>query len=191
MWLLEQCLSRWKAEGRDYTYPEVVRMASEAEPFRAMIDPDDPSFVAPDDMPAAIRAYCERTGQRPPADDPAMIRAIFESLALKYRQVLDRLRQLAPFRIDRLHVIGGGSKNALLNRFTADSIGIPVVAGPSEATAVGNIMLQARAAGCVATLREMRSLIARCIPTEEFAPHHDAAWDEAYARFLRVTANPE
>ena len=191
MWILEQCLGRWKAEGRNYSYPEIVRMATGATPFTAMIDPDDASFAAPGDMPAAIRTYCVRTGQQPPADDREMIRTIFESLALKYRLVLERFRQIAPFPIERLHVIGGGSKNALLNQFTADSIGLPVVAGPSEATAVGNLMIQARAAGCVTTLREMRALIARCIPTERFTPHHDATWDEAYDRFRRITNNLE
>ena len=184
MWILEQCLRKWKDEGRDYTYPEIVKMATGAAPFRTIIDPDDASFAAPGDMPAAIRAYCERTGQ--PGDDSAMIRAIFESLALKYRFVLDRFRSLAPFEIERLHVIGGGSKNALLNQFTADSLGIPVTAGPSEATAVGNIMLQARAAGCVGTLQEMRTLIARCIPVEEFTPGDTAAWDAAYTRFMTI-----
>ena len=186
MWILEQCLRKWKDEGRDYTYPEIVKMATGAAPFRTMIDPDDASFAAPGDMPAAIRAYCERTGQPAPGDDSAMIRAIFESLALKYRFVLDRFRSLAPFEIERLHVIGGGSKNALLNQFTADSLGIPVTAGPSEATAVGNIMLQARAAGCVGTLQEMRTLIARCIPVEEFTPGDTAAWDAAYTRFMTI-----
>ena len=126
MWILEQCLKKWKEEGRDYSYPEIVKMATGAAPFRTMIDPDDASFAAPGDMPAAIRAYCGRTGQPVPDDDSATIRAIFESLALKYRFVLDRFRSLAPFGIERLHVIGGGSKNALLNQFTADSLGIPV-----------------------------------------------------------------
>lgn len=186
MWILEQCLKKWKEEGRDYSYPEIVKMATGAAPFRTMIDPDDASFAAPGDMPAAIRAYCGRTGQPVPDDDSATIRAIFESLALKYRFVLDRFRSLAPFGIERLHVIGGGSKNALLNQFTADSLGIPVTAGPSEATAVGNIMLQARAAGCVGTLQEMRSLIARCIPTEDFIPGDTAAWDAAYTRFKTI-----
>lgn len=186
MWILEQCLRKWKDEGRDYTYPEIVKMATAAAPFRTMIDPDDASFAAPGDMPAAIRAYCERTGQPVPDGDSATIRAIFESLALKYRFVLDRFRSLAPFEIERLHVIGGGSKNALLNQFTADSLGIPVTAGPSEATAVGNIMLQARAAGCVDTLQQMRSLIARCIPAENFTPGDTAAWDAAYTRFKTI-----
>ena len=186
MWILEQCLKKWKEEGHDYSYPEIVKMATGAAPFRTMIDPDDASFAAPGDMPAAIRAYCGRTGQPVPDDDSATIRAIFESLALKYRFVLDRFRSLAPFEIERLHVIGGGSKNALLNQFTADSLGIPVTAGPSEATAVGNIMLQARAAGCVGTLQEMRSLIARCIPTEDFIPGDTAAWDAAYTRFKTI-----
>ncbi len=186
MWILEQCLKKWKDEGRSYTYPEIVNMATGAAPFRTMIDPDDASFAAPGDMPAAIRAYCERTGQPVPDSDGAMIRTVFESLALKYRFVLDRFRSLAPFGIERLHVIGGGSKNALLNQFTADSLGIPVTAGPSEATAVGNIMLQARAAGCVGTLQEMRSLIARCIPTERFTPGDTASWDAAYTRFMTI-----
>ena len=170
MWILEQCLRKWKDEGRDYTYPEIVKMATGAAPFRTMIDPDDASCAAPGDMPAAIRAYCERTGQPAPGDDSAMIRAIFESLALKYRFVLDRFRSLAPFEIECLHVIGGGAQNDLLNRMTADAVGIPVVAGPAEATALGNIMVQARAAGVVSSLAEMRRYIGRSIETKTYQP---------------------
>lgn len=117
-----------------------------------------------------------------------MVRAIFEGLALKYRMVLDDFRSLAPFPIEKLHVIGGGSKNALLNQFTADSIGIPVVAGPAEATAIGNIMMQAWAAGRVGSLAEMRRLIGRCIPTETFLPGDTRTWNLAYEKFkARIT----
>ena len=147
-----------------------------------MIDPDDASFAAPGDMPAAIRAYCERTGQPAPGDGSAMIRAIFESLALKYRFVLDRFRSLAPFEIERLHVIGGGSKNALLNQFTANATGVTVVAGPSEGTAIGYIQVQARAAGCVNSLQEMRNMISEAIEIETFTPEDTDAWNAAYEK---------
>lgn len=132
MWLLEECLKVWAREGREYAYSELVEMAHSAPPFRILIDPDDESFARPGCMPAAIAAFCTRTGQTPPRTHGETVRAIFESLALKYRMVLDDFRALAPFPIEKLHVIGGGSKNALLNQFTADSTGIPVVAGPAR-----------------------------------------------------------
>lgn len=186
MWLLEECLKEWKHAGTEYSYPEIVRLAGEAEPFRSMIDPDDASFAHPESMTAVIQAYCQRTGQPSPDTHAELIRTIFESLALKYRMVLDRFRELAPFPIERLHVIGGGSKNALLNQFTANSTGTPVVAGPSEATAIGNIMLQAKAAGLAGSLAEMRQLIARCVPTETFTPDDTQSWTEAYIRFEKL-----
>ena len=186
LWILEQCLGKWRSEGRNYSYGEAVRLAAGAEPFQAMIDPDDASFIAPDDMPAAIRAYCMHTRQPVPKEDGSVIRTIFESLALKYRSTLACFQALAPFPIERLHVIGGGSKNALLNQFTADSLGIPVMAGPAEATAMGNLLLQARAAGCVGSLQEMRSIVARSISAETFIPQQERIWDEAYGRFCRI-----
>ncbi len=186
MWILEQCLKRWSSQGNSYTYPQLVAMAEEIAPFGAIIDPDDSSFANPDDMPQAIAAYCRRTGQIAPDSHAAIVRTIFESLALKYRYVLDRLRELAPFEIDSLHVIGGGSKNALLNQFTADAIGIPVTAGPCEATAIGNVMMQAKAAGCVGSLQQMRDAIRRGVDTERFEPQHTTAWNEAYTRFLEI-----
>ncbi|MEG0806760.1 MAG: rhamnulokinase family protein [Alistipes sp.] len=186
MWLLEECLKAWKQAGTEYSYPEIVRLADEAQPFRSMIDPDHASFAHPQSMTAAIAAYCERTGQPVPRTHAEVIRTIFESLALKYRTVLNRFRELAPFSIERLHVIGGGSKNALLNQFTANSIGIPVIAGPSEATAIGNIMLQAKAAGLSESLTEMRQLIARCVPTETFTPDDTPLWQEASIRFDQI-----
>lgn len=170
MWLLEQCRVAWAKEGKEYTYPEIMRMTEAAAPSAAVIDPDAPEFAAPTDMPQAIRDWCSAHGMAAPADDSALMRLIFDSLAAKYAEVLGKLQSLAPFRIERLHVIGGGAQNDLLNRMTARACGIPVVAGPSEATALGNIMVQARAAGQVSTLAEMRSFIRRSTDTKLYEP---------------------
>lgn len=170
MWLLEQCRAAWSREGRDYTYEEIMRMTEAAAPSAAVIDPDAPEFAAPTDMPAAICTWCGAHGVPVPADDAAMMRLIFDSLAAKYAEVLGKLRQLAPFEIKCLHVIGGGAQNDLLNRMTADACGIPVVAGPAEATALGNIMVQARAAVVVGSLAGMRQYIRRSIETKTYEP---------------------
>ena len=170
MWLLEQCRAAWSRAGREYTYEEIMRMTEGAAPSPAVVDPDAPEFAAPTDMPAAIRTWCTAHGVPSPADDAALMRLIFDSLAAKYAEVLGRLRSLAPFEIECLHVIGGGAQNDLLNRMTADACGIPVVAGPAEATALGNIMVQARAAGVVGSLFEMRQYIRRSIETKTYEP---------------------
>ena len=186
LWLLERCLSEWKTAGRDYTYGQIVEMASGMETFHAFIDPDDPVFANPPSMIKAISDYCAATGQSVPNGDAGFIRLIFESLALKYRYVLDRLRLLSPYPIERLHIIGGGSRNDLLNRMTANATGVEVVAGPQEATAIGNIMLQARAAGLVGSLPQMRKVIAGAVPTKSYAPADTAHWNEAYERFKNI-----
>ena len=186
MWILEQCRKEWSLSGKDYSYPEIVEMAMTAEPFKAFIQPDDPSFANPSSMLEAIDAFCERTGQEKPASDAQVIRLIFESLALRYRQVLEDLDHIATHPIERLHIIGGGSKNRLLNQLTANAIGRKVVAGPSEATAIGNVMIQAMAAGVVSSLQEMRSIIHASIETEEFAPELVAEWEEAYQKFVTL-----
>lgn len=188
MWLVEQCLAEWKKQGSAYSYPEMVEMAIAAPEFKAFIDPDDASFAAPRSMVAAIDAYCEKTGQQKPANHGEYVRIIFESLALKYRAVLDMFKGLAPFPIEKLHVIGGGSKNTMLNQFTANSLGIPVVAGPSEATAIGNIMIQAKSAGMVDTLGQMRAMIAAGIETQEYTPQEPEKWQAAYEKFLSAIA---
>ncbi len=177
MWLIEQCLAEWKRQGAAYSYPEMVELAIAAPEFKAFIDPEDPSLAAPLSMTAAIDALCERTGQPLPENHGE-----FESLAFKYRETLELLRGLAPFPIERLHVIGGGSKNTLLNRFTANATGIPVIAGPSEATAIGNIMIQARTAGMAGTLPEMRAMIADGTETQRYEPQSTEKWNEAYMR---------
>ena len=170
MWLLEQCRVAWKREGKEYSYPEIMQMMQNTHKSADLIDPDAKEFAAPTDMPLAIRLYCESRGMAVPEDDAAMIRLIFDSLAAKYAEVLDKLRGVAPFEIKTLHVIGGGAQNDLLNQMTADACGIPVVAGPSEATALGNVMVQARAAGLVGSLAEMRRYIRRSIETKSYMP---------------------
>ena len=172
MWLLEQCRKEWEKAGRTYDYPQIVQMANEAAAFASIVNPDDARFANPPSMAEAIRAYCRETNQPAPATDAELVRCIFISLAARYREVLGVLKAVAPFPIERLHVIGGGSKNKLLNQLTADAIGIPVVAGPSEATAIGNCMMQAKAAGLVGDRWEMRRLIRQAIAAEieEFKP---------------------
>lgn len=170
MWLLEQCRVAWKKEGKEYSYPEIMQMVQQTRPSVDLIDPDAREFAAPTDMPQAIRLYCESRAIAVPEDDATLIRLIFDSLAAKYAEVLNKLRGVAPFEIKTLHVIGGGAQNELLNQMTADACGIPVVAGPSEATALGNVMVQARAAGLVGSLAEMRSYILRSIETKRFEP---------------------
>ncbi len=187
MWLLEQCRVLWKEEGKDYSYPEIVAMISKAEPFVSFVDPDDPVFAAPDNMIEAIKGYCKSHGEPVPADDCAMVRCIFESLALKYRHVIDIINaKFSKEPVEVLHIIGGGSKNAQLNQMTANSTKLRVVAGPSEATTIGNVMIQARAAGLVGSKEEMRALIADSITTEEYLPKDSEIWDAAYEKFKKI-----
>ena len=179
MWLLERCRLNWG----DTSYPELITEADSCEPFRSLINPDDDCFANPADMEQAIREYCRTTGQPVPEQRGQIVRCIFESLALRYRQVLENLRALSPRPIETLHVIGGGSRNDLLNQFTANAIGIPVVAGPSEATAIGNVMIQAMTMGEATDVAGMRQLISRSIPLKTYHPQDMAAWDAAYIHF--------
>lgn len=183
MWILEECLKSWKRQGTEYTYPELVAMAAAAEPFKCFIDPDDPRFVAPAEMPQAITEFCAATGQPAPEGHAEMVRCIFESLALKYRAVLDLFREVAEQPIGQLHVIGGGSRNALLNQFTASAINLPVVAGPVECTALGNILMQARSAGYVDSLDSLRAIVGKNVETTRYEPVDPALWDEPARRF--------
>lgn len=183
MWILEECLKSWKRQGTEYTYPELVAMAAASEPFKCFIDPDDPGFVAPADMPTAIIEFCMATGQPAPEGHAEMVRCIFESLALKYRAVLGLFREVSGQPVDKLHVIGGGSRNALLNQFTASAINLPVIAGPVECTALGNILMQARAAGYVDSLDALREIVAKNVETTRFEPVDPQLWDEPANRF--------
>ncbi|MBE6287378.1 MAG: rhamnulokinase [Mediterranea massiliensis] len=183
MWLLERCRASWG----ETSYPQLIEEAGKCEPFRSLINPDDALFANPSDMEAAIKDYCAAHNQPVPETRGQIVRCIFESLALRYRQVLDNLRELSPKPVEALHVIGGGSRNDMLNQWTANAVGVPVVAGPSEATAIGNIMIQALAAGTAKDILSMRQLINRSIPLNTFQPEDVEAWDVAYLHFKQVT----
>ncbi len=184
MWLLERCRKEW-TDAPDIA--QLCKDAMEAPAFQSFIYPDAPEFANPSSMVEAIKSYCERTGQPVPPTYKEMARCIFESLAMRYRQVLGYLKDMAPFPIEKLHVIGGGSRNAYLMQMTANSIGIPVVTGPVEGTAIGNIMLQAKAAGLVNDMFEMRSIIAESIDLNTYMPQDTKVWNEAYEKYERLT----
>lgn len=187
LWLVHECRRAWQQEGEQYSYEELAQMAQGAPPFTALIDPDDASFLSPPDMPAAIRAYCTRTGQRPPQDRGATVRCLLESLALKYRLVIEGLEEVQGRAIKAIHVVGGGSRNRLLCQLSADATGRRVVAGPAEATAVGNIIVQALALREISSLNEARALVRRSFDLTTYEPGERGPWDEAYARFLAIT----
>ena len=184
MWLYERCRKEWTDAPASHTELQAEAMKQPA--FVSLINPDNPSFANPSSMVKAIQDYCRDTKQPVPEGYAAICRCIFDSLALRYRQVFGYLKRMAPFPIEVLHIIGGGSLNNYLNQFTADSIGIEVLAGPQEGTALGNIMLQAKAQGEVSDIWEMRRIIANSLELKRFEPHHTAEWDEAYQRFVQL-----
>lgn len=183
MWLLERCRINWE----DTSYPDLIAEAEASEPFRNLICPDDKVFDNPANMEETIKKYCKDHNQPAIETRGQLVRCIFESLALRYRQVLENLQRLSPNPIEVLHVIGGGSRNDLLNQWTANAIGIPVIAGPSEATAIGNIMIQAVAAGQAADIASMRQLLSHAIHLKTFYPEHKEPWDVAYLQFKTIT----
>lgn len=184
MWLYERCRKEWTDAPKSHT--ELIAAAMQQPAFQSIINPDDPMFANPASMVEAIKDYCRQTGQHVPEGYAEICRCIFESLALRYRQVFGYLRDMASFPIEVLHIIGGGSLNAYLNQFTANSLGIEVLAGPQEGTAIGNIMLQAKASGDVADIWDMRRIIAASLELKRFEPADRDAWDGAYERFLKI-----
>lgn len=170
LWLLEQCLLKWKLEDKDYSYEEVAEMAASCPESSHLIDVDDPAFASPTDMPSAIAEYCRSHGIPAPADEAHTIRLIYDSLAAKYAKTLSELREISPEPIKTLHIIGGGSRNELLNQLTADKCGIPVIAGPAECTAIGNVMMQARTAGMLGDMQDARDYIRRSVTTKMYTP---------------------
>jgi rhamnulokinase len=188
LWIAQQCRATWRAQGTDYSYDDLTRLAVDAEPFRSLIDPDDVLFLPPGDMPARIREFCARTHQPIPETPGQMVRAVYESLALRYRQVLESLTALSGRKVDRLHIIGGGTQNKLLCQMTADAIKRLVITGPVEATALGNAIAQLIAIGEIGGLAEAREILSRSIETASYEPKHSAGWDEAYGKFKALTA---
>ena len=170
MWLVEQCRKKWMAQGKDYSYAEMTQMAESAKDYTGRINPDDPRFANPADMEKEIKSAMADKDFAAPVNDAEMLSCIYHSLAERYKEVLDMLQEVAPFKIEKLHVIGGGSANELLNQWTADAIGMPVVAGPTEATAIGNLMVQAKAAELVNDRWAIRKMIAQNFETKTFNP---------------------
>lgn len=183
LWLVQQCRVTWQELGENYDYAQLAALAEKAEPFRSFIDPDNPIFLPPGDMPARIREFCQQTNQPVPETVGQVVRCVYESLALKYRFTLDQLTQVAGRQVDTLHIIGGGAKNALLNRMTADATGRVVVAGPTEATAMGNALVQFISLGELGSLAEARQMLSRTADTETYEPKQTAAWDAQVDRF--------
>jgi rhamnulokinase len=191
MWLYERCRKEWPEEVQRKSHHELQQEAMQAEGFRSLINPDDPLFAHPDKMIEAIQTYCRQTRQPVPESVAEICRCIFDSLALRYRQVFAWLREFAPSPIDVLHIIGGGSKNDFLNQFTANSCGVTVVAGPQEATSVGNVMLQAKACGEVSDIWEMRRIVAASVETKRFEPQDAALWEDAYHKYCHIVNSVE
>ncbi len=183
LWLLQESRRTWAVRGEQTDYETLARLAAEAEPMRSFIDPDAPEFIAPGDMPARIQAWCGRTGQPVPQSQGAIARCIFESLALKYRLVLEKLKALAGKQVDVLHVVGGGARNALLCQMTADATGCRVVAGPAEATALGNATAQLIALGELGSVAEARAMIRASSDLMTYAPRDAGVWTAAFERF--------
>jgi rhamnulokinase len=186
LWLLHECRRAWALAGRDYGYDELVSLASSAPPLRSLVDPNDPVFAEPGDMPERIVGWCTRTGQPAPADEGSVVRCIFESLALRHAQSVDVLEHVTGRRLDDLHVVGGGANNELLCRFTAEAAGRRVLAGPAEATLVGNLLVQAIALGELGSLEDARALVRESFSPVIHEPVGGEEWAEARARFAAL-----
>jgi rhamnulokinase len=188
LWLLQSCRRVWTAAGTTYSYDELMAAAAdETHAFAALFDPDHPEFLHPEDMVVAIAGYCRDTGQAEPSGPPAYARAILESLAFKYRIVLEALEALTGLQFEEIRVVGGGARNRLLNQFTADATGRRVVAGPVEATALGNVAMQMVATGAVGSLEEARGIIDRSFPVEQYDPVNADRWAQEYQRFQQYS----
>ena len=186
LWLVQECRRAWAHQGNDLSYDDITRLASEARPFLAVIDPDDSRFLHPGDMPERIREYCTNTQQFVPSTKGEIIRVALESIALKYRWVLERLEELAAKQFSPIHIIGGGIKNRLLNQFTADATRRPVITGPVEATAIGNALMQAIGLGHLNELGEARAIVRASFEVEEHLPRHADGWDEGFAKLINL-----
>ena len=188
LWIVQECRRDWADRGQLLDYAKLTEMAAQVPAFVSLIDPSDPRFVAPDDMPAKIAAYCRETNQPEPSNPAATVRCALESLALLYRRRLSEVEMLIGRRVQRLHIVGGGSKNTLLNQFTANATRRPVLAGPAEATAIGNLVVQVIALGQLPSLQAARDLVRRSFDVATFEPTDRDRWEEAYKRFTELCA---
>jgi rhamnulokinase len=184
LWLVQECRRAWERAGRNFRYDELAKLAEAATPFASLVDPDDAGFVLPPDMPRALGEFCRKTGQPVPTEPGAVVRCALESLALRYRWVLEKLEALLGRRLDVIHVVGGGSQNELLCRLTANACDRPVLAGPVEATAIGNVLVQALGLKLVGSLAEAREVVRNSFDVRRYDPQQPAAWAEPYRRFF-------
>ena len=185
MWLLEECRRVWSLE-ESVPYEDLIAQAEASKPFLCLIDPDHAMFGLPENMPLAIRQFCQKTDQPVPETKGAIVRCIFESLALKYAMVLEQIEEMTGKNLNRLHIIGGGSQNQLLNQWTANATGLQVLAGPTEATAIGNILVQAVGTGLFHSIREGRAMVGDSFPVKRFQPENHNNWKDQNDRFLRI-----
>lgn len=184
LWIIQESRRQWKREGNEYSFAQMEAWARECAPLRCFVDVDDPSFARPGNMPERIREYCRRTGQYVPQTVGEVVRCIYESLALKYRSVVEKIRKLRGESAKVIHVVGGGTKDHFLSQMTADASGIPVAAGPEEATAIGNLMMQAIASGEVANLSQAREIVSASFELKRYEPSPERnLWDDAYGRY--------
>ncbi|MEC9091880.1 MAG: rhamnulokinase family protein, partial [Planctomycetota bacterium] len=183
LWLIQECRRIWQEQGRKLEWFHLVNAANDSEPLASFIEPDHPRFVAPKNMPQEIQAYCQETGQKVPETDGAIIRCALESLAMRYRMVLDWLEELVGNRIETIHIVGGGTQNELLCQMAADACHRRIVAGPVEATAIGNLMQQLISTSDVGSIPEARAVIAQSFDVNTYEPRNASAWNAAYPEF--------
>ena len=187
LWLVQECRRLWAESGVMYSWKEIITLAKDSPAFKSFIDSDDPAFLKPDDMRSTIQDYCKTTNQIVPESPGAILRCIFESLALKYRWVINHLEELLRNKIEVIHIIGGGSQNELLCQMTSDTTGKDVIAGPIEATAIGNAIMQAIALGYLDSLAKGREMVSRSFPLVSYHPKSKDGWDEAFQRFKIIS----
>lgn len=187
LWLIQESRRHWSRHGEDYSYADLEKLALDCEPFRCFIDPDSPEFTPMGNIPGRVREYCRRTGQYVPESVGEIMRCIYESLAMKYRQTFEKIKDCTGKDYPQIHVIGGGVKDGLLCRMTACSCGVPVMAGPIEATVLGNIAVQLIAQGCIENVTQARKIISASENIKVYNPCDGAEWTDAYSRFLSAT----
>jgi rhamnulokinase len=186
LWLVQECRRAWERAGKNYDYAELMKLAEDARPFTSIINPDDASFMLPQSMPVAIGEYCKKTNQSVPTDPGDVVRVALEGLAFRYRWVLERLEELVGHRLETIHIVGGGCQNTLLCQFAADACNRPVVAGPVEATAIGNVLVQAIGLGLLGSLADGRAVVRRSFDVQTYEPRAHERWQEPYRRFLAM-----
>jgi rhamnulokinase len=188
LWIIQECRKEWERQGIEYPWEKIVSDAKEAKPFQCFINPDDPLFLNPSNMIEAIEKYCKRSNQIPPKKICDISRALFESLAFRYKQIIKSLEQMMNQEVKILYIIGGGSSNQLLNQFSANSLNIPIKAGPVEATAIGNVLMQAKSLGIINNLQNLRKCVKESFPSKVYLPEDVKTWRDAYKEYLKITA---